>query len=140
MGMPDRAGWMRLTYDPLLRWSKDYARVEPNLAHAWEVSEDGREFTFHLRKGIRWSDGAPFTANDYMFWYEDVILNDDLNPVKPSWLTIAGELGVVERVDDHTIRFRFVKPNGVILQWLASWTDIVAGPPPKHYLKQFHPS
>ena len=139
MGMPDRAGWMRLTYDPLLRWSKDYARVEPNLAYAWEVSEDGREFTFHLRKGIRWSDGAPFTANDYMFWYEDVILNDDLNPVKPSWLTIAGELGVVERVDDHTIRFRFVKPNGVILQWLASWTDIVAGPPPKHYLKQFHP-
>ena len=140
MGMPDRAGWMRLTYDPLLRWSKDYARVEPNLARSWEVSEDGREFTFNLRKGIRWSDGAPFTADDYMFWYEDVILNDDLNPVKPSWLTIAGELGIVERLDDHTIRFRFVKPNGVILQWLASWTDVVAGPAPKHYLKRFHPN
>jgi peptide/nickel transport system substrate-binding protein len=140
MGMPDAAGWMRLTYDPLLRWSTDYSKVEPNIARSWEISEDGRVFTFHLREGMRWSDGVPFTADDFVFWYEDIVLNDKLTPVVPNWLTIGGVPGVLERVDDLTIRFRFPKTNGVILKWLASWTELVAGPPPKHYLKQFHPS
>ena len=139
MGMPDQAGWMRLTYDPLLRWSLDYTHVEPNIARSWEVSDGGRTFTFHLREGMRWSDGMPFTADDYMFWYEEIILNDDLTPVKPNWLSLGGKLGVIEKVDDYTLRFRFTKPNGVILQWLASWSELVAGPPPRHYMKQFHP-
>ena len=140
MGMPDEAGWMRLTYDPLLRWSRDYKKPIPNTAKSWEVSEDGKQFTFHLRKGMKWSDGHPFTSRDYMFWYNEIILNDDLFPVKPNWLRLEGELGVLDAPDDHTIRFSFSKSNGVILQWLASWTELVAGPPPSHYLKQYHPN
>lgn len=140
MGMPDEAGWMRLTYDPLLRWSQDYKKPIPNTAKSWEVSEDGKQFTFHLRKGMKWSDGHPFTSRDYMFWYNEIILNDDLFPVKPNWLRLEGELGVLDAPDDHTIRFSFSKSNGVILQWLASWTELVAGPPPSHYLKQYHPN
>ena len=139
MGMVDEAGWERLTCDPLLRWSPDYTKPVPNIAESWEVTEDGKQFTFYLREGMKWSDGEPFTAHDYMFWYNDVILNEDLTPVKPNWMTIEGELGVMAALDDHTLRFTFNHPNGVILQWLASWTELFAGPPPAHYLRQYHP-
>ena len=56
------------------------------MCKAWEINEDATEFTFHLREGMKWSDGEPFTADDFLFWYEDCILNADLTPTIPSWL------------------------------------------------------
>ena len=135
LGPADGSNPGRIEYDCLFRWSLDGNRVIPNIAKDWHFSEDGKVLTFHLREGMKWSDGAPFTADDIMFWYEDIILNDELTPAKPRWLMTAGELGKVEKVDDYTIRFRFTKPYGLILQWLAG-QDTFA---PKHYLKQFHP-
>ena len=124
----------------LVRFSDDLQTIVPNIAKDWKWNSDFTKLTFYLRKGHNWSDGHPFTSRDYMFWYNEIILNDDLFPVKPNWLRLEGELGVLDAPDDHTIRFSFSKSNGVILQWLASWTELVAGPPPSHYLKQYHPN
>jgi len=87
---------------------------------------------------MKWSDGVPFTADDFLFWYEDIILNDELTPAKPVWLK-TGELGKVEKVDDYTIRFRFTKPHGLFLKYLAGPQGHGIAYYPKHYLKQFHP-
>src|SRR5690606_29939067 len=81
LGGQDGAWQVRtLGYENLLRWTPEWDGWIPNVAKSYEVSEDSREFTFHLREGMRWSDGHPFTADDIMFWYEDVFLNPELTP------------------------------------------------------------
>jgi len=114
--------------------------VRPNLAEKVETKDSGKTFVFHLRKGVKWSDGIPLTADDIMFWYEDILLNKDLTPVIPAWLTIEGKTAVVKKIDDYTVSFSFVKPHATFLQNLAYqsiWNEMVFAP--KHYLKQFHP-
>ncbi len=112
-------------------------QVVPNIAESWEFSSDSKELTLFLRKGIKWSDGVPFTADDIMFWYEDVILNKDLYPTTPSWLVMEGEVGKFTKLDDYTVKLSFAKPYGLLLENLArGMREIFA---PKHYLKQFHP-
>ena len=84
----------------------------PNLAEAWEFSDDYRVLTLYLRKGVRWSDGEPFTADDILFWWEDVQLNPDLFPSGPSrrnWYA-GGERMNLIKVDDYTIRLEFAVP------------------------------
>jgi len=129
----------RLTYENLLRWSQDIKGFVPNVAEKWKITDDGRTFTIYLRKGIKWSDGTPFTADDIMFWYQDVILNKELTPSVPSWLIIDGEPPKVEKIDSYTIRFTFRKPYGLFLHQLASPNGLGLTQYPAHYLKQFHP-
>ena len=94
------------------------------------------EFTIVLREGLKWSDGEPFTADDIIFWYEDIVLNDDLMPVKASWLKTAdGNMGSLEKIDDYTVKFSFGQPHGMFITLLTKeiWTFA-----PQHYLSQFH--
>jgi peptide/nickel transport system substrate-binding protein len=129
----------RLTlYDPILRRSPDLKSILPNLAENWKVGSGGRIYTLYLRKGVKWSDGEPFTADDILFWYEDIICNKELTPVFPAWLSIGGVPGKLEKVDTYTIKITFSKPNPLFLEDLASpfYGEIFA---PKHYLMQFHP-
>jgi len=128
----------RIGYEPLVRWDRSGKKVIPNVAKRWTVSDGGRTYTFYLRKGIKWSDGEPFTADDIMFWYEDVLLNKDLSPVFPSWLTTRGKPGTVEKIDDFTIRFKFAEPYSLFLEYLATPSGLSLTAYPKHYLKQFH--
>ena len=58
-----------IAYEPLVRWTRDWTGVIPNVAESWEVNDDATEFTFKLREGMKWSDGEPFTSADVMFWY-----------------------------------------------------------------------
>jgi len=130
---------MQLVYrltEGLVRYSYDFTKILPNIAKSWKWSKDTKSITFFLRKGIKWSDGDPFTADDFMFWYEDIILNDELTPVKPGWFSIGGELIKMEKIDDYTIKLNFVEPYTMILDVLAGYNICYA---PKHYLKQFHP-
>jgi peptide/nickel transport system substrate-binding protein len=131
--------WSTQVKESLVRW--DYRdgtlKMIPNLAESWEVSEEGRVYTFHLRKGLKWSDGEPFTADDFMFWYEDVALNKELTPTFPAWLIVGGEPVVLEKVDDYTFNMRFAEPAGLLLDFLCFRGEAMITP--KHYLSQFHP-
>ena len=61
-------------------WSADGSKIVPSVGKAYELSEDGKTYTMHLRKGMKWSDGAPFTADDFVFWFEDLYNNKDIVP------------------------------------------------------------
>jgi len=126
-------------YENLVRWDPAWSRIIPNLAQSYEVNEDASEFTFHLRKGLRWSDGVPFTADDIVFWYEADLLNTELHASIPTRLAVNGIPAVVERLDAYTVLFRFAAPYGQFLSKLADMgaDDITAMP--MHYLRQFHP-
>jgi len=125
--------------EPLFWIAPDTKTIVPNLADKWEFSEDGKTLTIHLHKGIKWSDGVPFTTDDIMFWYKDVLLNKELTPAIPSILRPGGEVIKVEKVDDYTFRMHFAIPypfmeilivNANTMGWML--------PIPAHYLKKFH--
>ena len=64
----------------------------------------------HLRRGMKWSDGKPFTADDFVFWFEDIYRNKDLVPTPSAAMAINGKQGEIEKVDTHTVRFKFPEP------------------------------
>ena len=131
-------------YDQLTRWDLAWNTVEPNIAESIDVNDDATEFTFHLREGMKWSDGMPFTTDDFMWWYEHVFLNEDIMPSPPSFLTtvVDGEKvpAVFEKVDDYTLKISFASPNGMFLAQLAAPNGRqLSVPRAAHWLQQFHP-
>jgi peptide/nickel transport system substrate-binding protein len=142
-------GYRCCGHDKILFWDYTGNVAVPNVAKGWEITDDGRTFTVLLRKGMKWSDGQPFTADDFMFWYEDIYQNTTLLPTKTPVLAINGKPGVMEKVDDSTIRFKFPEPYYAFVDILAGATPLgghtlqgrllMGGFAPKHYLKQFLP-
>lgn len=137
--------WLYRTmgYENLMRWTPDWSGVIPNIAESVDVNDDATEFTFHLRKGMKWSDGSPFTANDIRFWYEDLFLNDEFTPAPAEpFINSDGTPVGFEMVDDTTFKFEFDEPKGLFLQYLATARplDNAAVRYPRHYLEQFHPA
>ncbi|HOP56101.1 MAG TPA: ABC transporter substrate-binding protein [bacterium] len=124
-------------YEPLVRIDGSFSKVIPGVAKSWTVSKDGKTFTFYLREGMKWSDGEAFTADDIMFWYNDILLNKELTPVISKQLTSDGKPVKVEKINDYTVRFTFTQPQGLFLPWLSTGLKPFA---PKHYLKDFHPA
>jgi peptide/nickel transport system substrate-binding protein len=123
-------------YARLVRYGRDY-EIGPDILEDVEV-QDGRIFTLRLRRGHRWSDGAPFTTEDFRYWWEDVANNPQLKPSGPRIeLRIDGELPAVEIIDETTIRFSWSRPNPKFLPALASASPLYIYRP-AHYLKQFH--
>ncbi len=102
------------------------------MAESVKASDDGKEYTFTLRKGIKWSDGSPFTADDVKFWYDDVILDKEITPSTPK------PLYVVTKVDDYTVKWTWPAPNGLFLKDVARVDNERATGHPKAYLMQFH--
>jgi ABC-type transport system substrate-binding protein len=140
MGNPDAAFiYTAIAYEGLVRWNRGWTEVIPNLAESWETSPDGREYTFRLVEGTKWSDGTPCTADDIVFAYDDVVSEPTLFPAFPEWLTAGGRPAKVEKVDDLTVRFTFPEPKGVFLQHLASASGNVLTAYPKAYFSEFHP-
>jgi len=80
-------------------------QVEPHLAQSWEVSEDGLTWTFYLRRDVQWFDGEPFTADDVVFTFNDLIYNPDIASSSKDVFTIDGEIFQVKKIDDHTVQF-----------------------------------
>jgi len=111
--------------------------LKPDLLKAIDV-EEGRIFTLHLRRGHKWSDGHPFTAEDFRYYWEDFTGNKMLRKGgAPKQMRVEGEVAKFEVIDDVTVRYSWSKPNPIFLPWLAG-----SRPPsiyrPAHYLKQFH--
>lgn len=112
-------------------------RFVPDLAEKIEI-EDERIFTFRLRKGHRWSDGHPFTAEDFRYYWEDVANNKELNPAgPPASLLVDGEKPKVEFLDETTIRYSWSRRNPGFMPRIAG-TSAFYIYRPAHYLKQFH--
>lgn len=119
----------------------DGETIIPNFAESWEWADEGKTLNFTLRKGVKWSDGTPFTMDDVRFWYEDDLLNTELNPEPvSSWTTLSGMMEM-EFIDDYRFSMRFKDPNFLILYHLtmSGENDFnEAFTYPKHYMKQFH--
>lgn len=122
----------------LVRWDPTWSEVVPSLAEEVTASDDATTYTFRLREGLRWSDGAPFTADDIMFWYEDVFMNEALSPTRNATFVVDGEPVTVRKIDDLTVEFSFPSPYGLFLQQLAYGQGHLPVIYPKHYLSQFH--
>lgn len=124
----------------LTRWSPDFSEVIPNVAESWEVNEDSSAFTFHLREGMKWSDGAPFTADDIVFFVNDLLNNKEFYPNAPARFVIDGQPMQAEKIDDTTVVLSFAAPYGTFLTELA--TPLAQEPViwAKHYCQQFHPA
>jgi peptide/nickel transport system substrate-binding protein len=144
LGPGDANSYVRVVYDALVRFSPDGAKIEPKIAAGWDSSKDFKVWTVKLRAGARWSDGAPFTADDIVFWYTDVLLNKDLTPVVPGWMrNTDGTPATVEKVDATTVRYTFKQPATLFLTALANQDGgdrTYAAFLPAHYLKKFHPA
>ncbi|MFK7889445.1 MAG: ABC transporter substrate-binding protein [Granulosicoccus sp.] len=123
----------------LVRWNADFSAVVPNLAESWTVNDEGTEFTFKLRAGTKWSDGAAFTADDIMFFVEDLLSNEEFYPNPPARFFVNGEVMSATKVDDYTVTLKFAAPYGTFLTELA--TPLAQEPVlwAKHYCSQFHP-
>ena len=122
-----------LRYDPM--WETPDQPL-PNVAENVEVSADGKVFTIHLRAGMKWSDGEPFTAEDVVFGLRDISFNKVISPIASWYLTSRGELPELRVVDPVTARITFPRPSGLFLERLAREGRFTESP--MHYLRRFH--
>jgi peptide/nickel transport system substrate-binding protein len=135
---PSDTSWLSRTvgYETLLRWDVGWTKSIPNVAESFQASADGREFTFKLRAGMRWSDGKPFTAADIVFAFKS-LGDPDLYPAGlPLYLMTSKGAPTVSQEDEQTVRFRFPEPSGLLLDNLSFQGALTAMP--QHYLRQFH--
>jgi peptide/nickel transport system substrate-binding protein len=123
-------------YARLVAYTPGLALV-PDMLRAVDV-EEGRIFTLHLRSGHKWSDGQPFTAEDFRYWFDDVAGNTELSSTgMPLAMLAGGEGPKFEVLDETTVRYTWAQPNPLFLSALAG-PDPLFIFCPAHYLKQFH--
>ncbi len=121
------------------------AKYRPDLSIQADILKDivvrqGREFTLHLRRGHKWSDGHPFTAEDFRFYWDDIANNEEVSPTGlPAIMKISGETPSFEIIDDFTVRYTWNRPNPYFLPSLARASPFYLYRP-AHYMKQFHAS
>jgi peptide/nickel transport system substrate-binding protein len=96
----------------------DEIHFGPGAGKSWEASEDGREYTYTLRRGLKWSDGVPLTMEDVRFAFEDHNFNEEINPFVPAQMTdpVTGELAQFSIVDDLNFKIAFDSPNWVLME------------------------
>ncbi len=123
-------------YARLVGYDRDLNLV-PDILESIEV-EDSKVFTLRLRANHRWSDGQPFTSEDFRYYWEDVVLDPDVFPfAPPKVLLVGGVAPTVEFLDERTIRYSWPSPNPLFLTALAGARPLYIYQP-AHYLKQFH--
>ncbi|MSO65104.1 MAG: ABC transporter substrate-binding protein [Alphaproteobacteria bacterium] len=111
--------------------------LEPDLLERFEV-KDERDFTFHLRPGHKWSDGHPFTVEDFRYWWEDVANNKYLSPTGvPIEMLVDGEAPKFQVINETTVRFTWSKPNTFFMPRMAGASPLFVFRP-AHYLRKFH--
>jgi peptide/nickel transport system substrate-binding protein len=137
--------------DNVLYWDYSCTKIVPNIARGWEEKDGGRTLLINLRRGMKWSDGQPFTADDFVFWFEDMYSNKDLVPAPMVQMMINRKPVSLEKVDATTVAFRSPDPYPALVVVLSGLNRLggqaendSSGPghgpyAPAHYLKQFHP-
>ena len=126
-----------------LRWVDDGLGIDAGWVEKWEHNEDTSEWTFYVRKGLKWSDGEPFTVDDLLYWWEDMVIDPDqaTNPPDEAKSGIGSVCEFI-KVDDFTFTMKYDAPSPLVADRLAMWVNGDIGPrwiAPKHYISQFHP-
>jgi peptide/nickel transport system substrate-binding protein len=93
----------------LIHINRATQKTEPALAKSWTVSKDGTQFTVNLRRGLRFSDGAPFDADDVLFSFK-VYLDEQVHSPQRDLLIISGKPTTLKKIDNYTVRFTFPAP------------------------------
>ncbi len=121
----------------LMRFSDDLSTVVPNVAKSWQWNDDYTVLTVKLRQGHKWSDGAPFTAADIVFWYDNLVLDPNVIEKPKDRFLSDGKPMKVEALDDTTVRFTLNAPKPSMTTMFAS--DYAQPFQPKHLIGKFHP-
>jgi peptide/nickel transport system substrate-binding protein len=119
--------------------------LQPDLAERFETSEDGKTITIYLRQGVKWSDGEPFTVDDILFTYNDVIRDPQFTGGQTETLrantTVGGEPVTMEKVDDYTFQVVMAEPSPGFVRlvfapmgWDGQFVIL-----PKHEMMDVHP-
>ena len=118
------------TFDGLVRFEGPTTKIVPALAESWETSEDGKAWTFHLRQGVKFHDGTPFTAEAVKVSFERQFKQDhpSYSPRFVRWANKYGAMTEVEVVDDHTAVLHFSSPQPALLYNLAIYPAFIASP------------
>lgn len=123
-------------YSRLVAYNEKF-EIVPDILEKLDVKE-GRIFTLTLRKGHRWSDGKPFTAEDFRYWWEDMATNKDISKLgPPQVMLVDGEAPKFEVLNETTVRYSWSKPNPNLLPRLAGAAPLYIYRP-AHFLKKFH--
>ena len=120
-----------------VRFSDDLQQIVPNIAKSYEWNDDYTQLTFVLRKGHKWSDGAPFTADDVKFWYDHLMMDSNIREKPYGYLLVGGERMTVDVVNAQTVVFNLPAPKPGLTAMFAN--SYCQGFAPKHHLGQFHP-
>ncbi len=122
----------------LVRYSDDLQTVVPYVAKDWQWNKDFTQLTMHLRKGHKWSDGAPFTSADIKFYYDNLMYDKNVFSKPKDYALVAGKKMTIETPDPQTVVFKLPAPKPGLL---ATFATIYAQPfQPKHFLGKFHPA
>jgi peptide/nickel transport system substrate-binding protein len=120
----------RLLFGSLVSWDQTAQAPRPGLAESWSVAQDGKTWTFKLRPGVRWSDGHPFSADDVVFTWSDIISNPQFNHITYDLFRIGGKSFEVSKVDDNTVRVVTAEVFAPFVEFFGSVQIL-----PKHVLE-----
>ena len=136
---PTCCGWdvSEMVMQKLFTIDTDLQSIIPNIAESYEESDDLTQLTIHLREGHKWSDGHPFTTEDFRFWFEDVLWNDAVSSGVPGEWRPGNEKPLLEIIDATTLRYTFAQPHPSMIVRMAS-NPRHRGFRAAHYFKQFH--
>jgi peptide/nickel transport system substrate-binding protein len=124
----------------LIEWTMAATKSQASLAEKFTKSDDNRVYTFTIRKGLKWSDGKPFTVDDVLFATQNWLGNKALVPVPPGWFGDVNQtLPSVEKQGSDTVVITFKKPFALFEKYMCNPAVSSQIIKPKHYLQQFHP-
>ena len=149
-GSSDFHAYSRCVYEQMVRWRATEAgglEVGPGLVRRWEFADGDRTLRLHLRRGLRWSDGHPFSAGDVLFWWEKIARDPNLSGTVPRYWTPDDEPMELVRVDSFTVELRFARPYPLAVKYLAfkgnQWPLVFERAgfyAPRHYLEPYLPA
>ena len=136
-----RSGYMspgEPTPNRFITSEKEYTQdIYPNTAESFESPDNGRTWIIRMRKGLKWSDGTPWSTDDVMFWYEDLANNKEFAPQTIYVLLTGGAPLIFEKVDELT--WKIIADGPYHLEENTEGPLTLPALYPKHYLQQFHP-
>jgi len=132
---------MAIATESLNKWKRDVNGSRPNVVQSYKFNDTATELTIQFRKGVKWSDGSPFTANDYLWWWEQMVMNEKVGLATPAGYRTDGKPLQMSKIDDYSVKLTFAASTPLFMDYSVrgyynSATHLI----PSEYLKQFHPS